>query len=213
MGAGGSFPSPIDEVTTSCTPPGVERITPFVLGAVLLLLPDAAEIAVPGLISLKRKVQEQDQRLERAEYQQAQLLHSVSMMAAQVNTSVNVGVVPEVLYGLAAKAGSTALDGSVDSASKGELDDREPLIDELRARAQELSDAKHRANRVAVSAEADSDADKKLVLWAKQYRREIDGLTQELNRITSAPDVYDSEYLRAVLVAARQILSLVSTDD
>lgn len=56
-----------------CGPPGPSELIPFALVIAVLLLPDLSELAVPGLLSLKRAVTQQEGRQEEVETKLAQV--------------------------------------------------------------------------------------------------------------------------------------------
>lgn len=85
---GQTLPSGANRPVTLCHAVGASD-APVILGVVvivLLLLPDFAEIAIPGLVSLKRRVETQEQRQDTLE---ERLQFAISQSA---NQSVNVGM-------------------------------------------------------------------------------------------------------------------------
>lgn len=212
-GSGGSFARPIDETTRTCTPPGIDRMIPFVLGALVLLLPDLSEIAVPGLLSLKRKVKEQDSRLEEHEYQQQLLMRSVQTMAAQVNTRVDVRL-PDILYSLAAKEAPAIFDGEANSTDRSKSlagDERARLTDQLQSEAARLADARTRAQSVTLDPVTDDR--RRLASWVATYATEIDGLLRNVEMIRDNPFAHDINHMRALAVAIKQVLDVAGVND
>lgn len=56
-----------EEVVKVCGAPGLTQLLPFIIVVALLLAPDLSELAIPGLLSIKRRVEEQGRRQERIE--------------------------------------------------------------------------------------------------------------------------------------------------
>jgi hypothetical protein len=67
-------------VVRMCGPLGLIELLPWTLLLVLLMWPDLSEVSVPGLISLKRRVAEQEKRQERLE---------IAIQAVQQNVNLS----------------------------------------------------------------------------------------------------------------------------
>lgn len=61
------------QILKLCGPPGPSELIPFALVITLLLLPDLSELAIPGLLSLKRTVTQQKGRQDQLETKLAQV--------------------------------------------------------------------------------------------------------------------------------------------
>ncbi len=75
------------EVVELCEPPGLSELVPFALVIVVLLAPDLTELAIPGLLSLKRTVRRQEGRQDRVEMKLAQVEQRVDQ---QVNFKIEL---------------------------------------------------------------------------------------------------------------------------
>jgi hypothetical protein len=61
------------QVVNLCGPPGLNDLVPFALVILVLLAPDFTELAIPGLLSLKRAVTRQESRQDQVEMKLAQV--------------------------------------------------------------------------------------------------------------------------------------------
>ncbi len=79
------------ETERTCTPLDAGDLTPLYVLAGVLLLPDVAEVEFPGVITLRRKLREQEIRQDRIEQQVVGLTQTVSQ-----RLSLSVNVAPEL---------------------------------------------------------------------------------------------------------------------
>lgn len=70
-----------EEVVKVCGAPGITQLLPFIVVIALLLAPDLSELAIPGLLSIKRRVEEQGRRQERIEAELVRVEQNVRLSA------------------------------------------------------------------------------------------------------------------------------------
>jgi hypothetical protein len=63
------------DVVELCGPPGLSELVPFALVIAVLLAPDLTELAIPGLLSLKRMVRRQEDRQNQVEAKLTRIVH------------------------------------------------------------------------------------------------------------------------------------------
>ena len=137
-GSGGALLQP--EIVETCGKPGVATLVPFVLILALLLLLDFPEIAVPGLISLKRKVDDQQNKIAAQEEKNNALAMSLQSVQNRVQVNFGPGLLDAYeeqapLYRAAARSGDSSIveDGGVIGR------ERAALLSDLQAKEEKSS--------------------------------------------------------------------------
>lgn len=71
------------DVAELCGPPGLSELVPFALVIAVLLAPDVTELAIPGLLALKRTVRRQEDRQDQVEAKLTQVEQRVEQQVKQ----------------------------------------------------------------------------------------------------------------------------------
>jgi hypothetical protein len=71
------------KIVKVCGAPGLTQLLPFVLVIAVLLAPDLSELAIPGLLSIRRRLGEQDARQDRLETELVRVEHRVEQNQTQ----------------------------------------------------------------------------------------------------------------------------------
>lgn len=173
------------ETTTTCNPPGISILLPYILGAAILVLPDFGELAIPGLLTLKRRVAEQENRLDQQEIRQKMLMSSV--LANQMHQSFDIHL-GEVRNSIRAKeeqmlevGGSEAQDTIEDRRPS---DARDQLLSALRSAAGELEEL---YNKSKDPSELSEQVRRRLVKWTRVFQAEILQLLSDAERARANP--------------------------
>lgn len=180
--------------TKMCDSPSVADLSPLLLLVLLLLLPDVSEIELTGVLSLKRKVQEQQEKLSNQEHRQDELqrgllqlglqLSSVQMVSNQNASSA--GAMAQVNI-LAAMDSKLATDSESKPTNITEVPNSgEPLAIEpsalLEGRRQTYQQLEQTI-RDASAAASRPGADGLLQRWATLFRTEIDQFLSVANHL------------------------------
>ncbi|HEV2754221.1 MAG TPA: hypothetical protein VG318_00390 [Actinomycetota bacterium] len=76
-----------DPVAEACGPPATSDFLVLLIPVPILLFPQVAEVAIPGLISLKRKVAEQEEQQKRLE---RDIVRVQNQMTQRIENIINV---------------------------------------------------------------------------------------------------------------------------
>jgi hypothetical protein len=106
-------------VISLCGPPGLNELMPFALVILVLLAPDFTELAIPGLLSLKRAVTRQEGRQDQVEMKLAQV-------EQRVDNRISVTVLNAAEQAVATKAKIFRREDTGDEEPPGEAPPPEP---------------------------------------------------------------------------------------
>lgn len=200
------------------------ELVPFAMITLGLLAPDLNEIGVPGLVSLKRRVEGQEARVEmqreRHELLSTQIANLQSSASAQASASPTINVhLPNVPHGvekirdnLADKtAGVPARERKGDEPGEADESNLQRLTKALIDAWAELETwiwpalprppGRKKAYRPGIAGE--------VALWATQYRQEIESLRGARNDVAHPPVEASTTELAAALDIGERLLKLV----
>jgi hypothetical protein len=184
----------------------------------LLLLPDFAEIAVPGLISLRRRVEGQERRQRQFEERLSLIISNSA--SAQINQSfspivADISTFHGLILGVDAKEGSKeSTPESDESLADDRASERDRLSVELLQRWERLSAAEKEALKYdfgAVSTSLDvsdldlstPDAINELANWRNSFKVELEYVHAARNAIAHSRSIEIETLEQAVELAAR----------
>jgi uncharacterized coiled-coil protein SlyX len=201
-GSGAVEPATVEE-TKTCSPPGLGALLPYVFIALVFLLPDLAELEVPGLVSLKRRVEEQEEKVDRQERRVDSLISTIvaNQNISRQDVSVHLNEISERIREkqaeLAGRLGDRADDGV-----PVRPDVRAQLVESVIELSNQLSEARSRSDRTD---EAGPDL-RHLRRWAQLYRNEIQALIAEADTVASNAFALDMNDLETLEQAMRSLL-------
>lgn len=211
VGTSGNPPVNGNETTTTCKRPGVTTLLPYIIGAVIFVLPDFGELAIPGILSLKRKVQEQEGKLAQQELRQELLTANLQTVANQVSTRVDLHL-NEVDRSIASKA--SMLEYDTQPKNDGSLiglltDTRTALLQDLAETASKLKRLfDHGLNPTTLP----DDERRRIVKWSSVFQSEIRQLLTDADRATQNPFSLELEQLQALLTSMKRLTSVASAN-
>lgn len=206
--------------STTCTPLTASS-APVLIGVLLvalLLLPDFAEIAVPGLISLRRRIEGQERRQRQLEEKLSFVLSNSA--SAQINQNfspivADLSTFRRLILGVDEKVGTEeSAPGSDEPMADENADERDRLCVELLQRWERLAAAEKEALKYdfgAVSSSLDisnlelsiSDAINELATWRDNFSVELEYVHAARNAVAHARPIETETIEQAVELAAR----------
>lgn len=197
----------IDESVSTCKNPGLATMLPFVLVAVFVLLPDFSEVGVPGLVTVKRRLESQEERLDLQETRY-QLLSASFQSAAQANQVFNFHG-NEFNDSVLKKSASLGASKSSDTHQTGPImsDERRELVDELQRVAEQLKSRRQ-------SAETLPDAPEQydqfyLKKWSDVYKLEIAQVIDAAGKSVNNAYGIGLNDLQSLVSGAKQMLAMI----
>lgn len=210
-----------------CGPPRLLDLAPFVLVIAIVLWPDLHELRINGLITLTRRVREQERRQEAVESRLIALHQTVSQVAAigqaqgqtqATTTTVNTYYAPDqedVRRGIQEKERGEAPSAELTGAAPSpDGDSHTQLIGELLKEYARLEPYITVGTRPAARWAEDitrlSPSQRESVAeWNEMFRPEIQALRQARNVAVHEPQTVSVETLRGALQNTRELARIL----
>lgn len=205
-----------------CGPPRLLDLVPFALVIAVLLWPDLGELAVTGLFTLRRRVEQQEERQEDIESRLLEVSQHLTQLATLSQSQVqgqsqtvnnyyapDQGDLKRSIYAKEAGEQATNVGELVqaEEALQTETDERQRLLGEFVRDYSRLEPyILPRGSRL--SGELDQlDPDRRQLVedWRAMFDREISALRQTRNAAVHQPNLVSSETLQGAIENTREL--------
>jgi hypothetical protein len=215
----GSTSPIITAVTRTCNGPEPSSVLPFALVVALLVLPEISEIAIPGILSLKRKVEEQQgelanqaSRQEQLETQYNGLQQQLNLVSFQASNAMSVSIFNTRESVEAKRLALTPAAEAESQLGAAVQDERAKQLDELREAASALTEC---VNYAMGHQESDNANDVARSRWLNLFRPEITEVLASGKQAIDHPFSLKLPELQVLIETTRQLVKVyeqVSSD-
>lgn len=200
--------------TTTCSGVDASQLLPLAILVALLLLPDMSELAIPGLITLKRRVEQQEHTVSSQAARQSDLEHQLQVLQTTVqstNTSVYVlNDLSAIAEGVERKA-SAFLDPQAPMSTRTEPRSPDP---ETAVRANELLELAERLATYETGLSERSlppESHEALRRWRHLFATELAAVRTARNRIAHPPHDLTPDQIDDAVRIARRLYEVLQT--
>jgi hypothetical protein len=204
-----------------CGPPGLLNLVPFAALVAMLLWPDLGELAVTGLVSLKRRVQEQEARQDAVESRLVHIDQHLSQLAllaqsqlqgqsqaAAATVNVYAPDQDDVRRGIVEKESAAERPEGHPPTDDGDAGDHARLLGTFLQEYSKLEPYVLRYGTVRSQRDLEAlDPDQRdlVVEWNEIFHREITALRQTRNVAVHEPDTISVGTLRGAIDNTREL--------
>jgi hypothetical protein len=207
--------------TEVCGPPGLINLVPFAALIAVLLWPDLGELAVTGLLTLKRRVQEQEARQDAVESRLVQVDQHLSQLAllaqSQLQGQSQAAAATVNLYapdqddvhrGIVEKESAADRSEGLRPTVEGDAGEHARLLGSFLKEYSKLEPyvLRFRPPRFPEEVEAlDPDRRGLVMQWNELFDRELAALRQTRNVAVHEPDTISVDTLRGAIDNTREL--------